>query len=436
MFKILQRSLIFVVGFLILQIHLYGQENFMKGYIITNDKDTVQGLIDYRNWPINPDEIVFKQSINSEKTRYKPLEINSFFVNNEHYVAATVDVEIIRPEIGRSPYIHEFDSYEVTTFLKTVIEGYVSLYHYKSNSIYEQYYLYKNEKFNRLIYRKYLKEGEKGKEYLFEDNAYRKQLYNHLSDCPSIKDALPRTRFNRNSLVNILTKYHQCINKVPSFKMVKEKTTFDIGVIGGATITQLRFNSSLYSLRYLTENDFPTSISYSAGVFLEIILPRSQRKWSLLNEFMVSNYKVNGLFQDDIALYIYSKHDVEFDLTYFKLYTSLRYSYPMNKSQLFINVGLGNGFLQVNTNNEDIYIKRHTFDSTEQKEALESVRPVENNIVLGAGWKFNRISVELRGEIGNGIANDTELRSLCNRYHLLVGLRINDSRRKARRARR
>ncbi|MFZ4726623.1 MAG: hypothetical protein ACOYMD_14400, partial [Paludibacter sp.] len=42
---------------------VYSQENYVKGFIIKQNGDTLNGLVDYRNWSVNPKQIQFKKSV-------------------------------------------------------------------------------------------------------------------------------------------------------------------------------------------------------------------------------------------------------------------------------------------------------------------------------------------------------------------------------------
>lgn len=38
---------------------VHSQENFLKGYVITKENDTIHGLIDYRQWVNSPTSFFF-----------------------------------------------------------------------------------------------------------------------------------------------------------------------------------------------------------------------------------------------------------------------------------------------------------------------------------------------------------------------------------------
>jgi len=56
------------------------QENYVPGYIIGNDGDTLRGFIDYGKWDINPDRIRFKATTAEDGVFYNPIDIAGFGV--------------------------------------------------------------------------------------------------------------------------------------------------------------------------------------------------------------------------------------------------------------------------------------------------------------------------------------------------------------------
>ena len=63
MMKLLVLS-VFLLTALLLAGSCYSQSStYQKGFVVTNNGDTINGWIDYRQWDKNPDEIKFKKDI-------------------------------------------------------------------------------------------------------------------------------------------------------------------------------------------------------------------------------------------------------------------------------------------------------------------------------------------------------------------------------------
>lgn len=85
-----------VVLGLVCGVGAYAQKTFEPGYILPLQGDTVRGLIDFRNWAKNPDEISFKLSESAEATSYRPVDIKAFVVGGEKYVSAVVRLKPVQ----------------------------------------------------------------------------------------------------------------------------------------------------------------------------------------------------------------------------------------------------------------------------------------------------------------------------------------------------
>lgn len=72
------KKLLLLITGIIISVLSFSQQNYLPGYIIQNNGDTVTGFIDYRNWSLNPDLIEFRKTSNSAATKYKPGDIKEF----------------------------------------------------------------------------------------------------------------------------------------------------------------------------------------------------------------------------------------------------------------------------------------------------------------------------------------------------------------------
>jgi len=72
----------------------YSQENYLPGYLLPSNGDTLAGFIDYRNWDKNPEKIFFKENLSDNKSDYSPNDIRGFKVLDEFYESAAVQINI------------------------------------------------------------------------------------------------------------------------------------------------------------------------------------------------------------------------------------------------------------------------------------------------------------------------------------------------------
>ena len=88
--NLLLKANLIIILFLSL-IDLKGQTVFRPGYVITNNNDTLRGLIDYRNETKSATTCVFKESETSTAKEFKPFDIKGYgFTDNKYYVSKNV----------------------------------------------------------------------------------------------------------------------------------------------------------------------------------------------------------------------------------------------------------------------------------------------------------------------------------------------------------
>lgn len=400
----------------------FGQENYQPGYIVSLAGDTIYGQVDYRNWELNPDKIYFQDESDKVKRSYTPLDVRAFSVQDEFYIRAIVQAE-------KSPYktntlndVAEVTLSIDTIFLQTLVEGLKSLYYYKQQNGKEQFYVLQPSGIALLIQKKYLK-NQNGRSTVAENRRYLGQLALYLQDCSSIQSKLEDVQYTRSSLQQLFDAYYRCTNTEETFQKEVEKVTTEIGLLAGVSATTLSFGSSAFA--YLAKADFSQSTDFAGGLFLDLVLPRNQRKWSVCNELMYTTYQVEGYHNNFVNENNYTVTNTEIGFSYLKLNSMIRFRYPVANVQVYLNAGMSNGLAMSETNYRRRESKLYSSVSrVEEEKALDDIRRYEQGFLLGIGAKFKKYSVETRFEKGNGVSEYTALRSSANRYYFLLSYRL------------
>ena len=412
---------VLAVLFVLFSCPTFAQENYQPAYVVLPSGDTLTGRIDYRNWDKNPDKISFRSEANDNERTYTPADIRSFGVQDEVYVAAEVPVEM-------SPFRTDALSHSPTVvlentsaFLQTVIDGPKSLFYYKGDQGNPQLYIKQGDSFDLLIYKRYLT-TRKGKRVIAENQKYLGQLALYLQDCPRLQNKIDGVTYGRRSVESLFRFYYDCTSSAVDFQKETEGLAVAFGVVAGATASALTFNSDYYD--YLTQIDYPRSVSVSAGISLNLLLPRNFRKWSFYNELFYTSYRTEGSYREIINPDQYATFRAELAYAYLKLNTMMRYAHPVGNSQFFINGGMSNGFA-VSETNERI-TERYAYGNAQLQEAsaMEGARQYEQGYLIGLGAQLGRYSLEARYERANGMSPFTVLESAVRRYHLLLGYRF------------
>ncbi len=394
----------------------FAQENYLPGYVVTLEDDTIRGTIDYRNWKKNPDKIKFVERLNDQLFIYTPLDINGFGIADEIYISAVLDVEVSPRKTNQLNISSELKIQSDTIFLQTIIQGKKSLY-YNNSSINKNLYVKNNTGFDLLVYKKYVAES-----VIKENEKYIGQLSLYLHDCPSIQSKLKHVNYSKESLEKLFIFYYGCMQSGMEFHKEVEKTSTEIGVLAGVSLTSLKFQSGSYD--YLTKADYIQSINFTAGLFLDIILPRNQRKWSIYNELIFTSYEVKGSYNDFVNDERYTITYTEIGYSYLKMNNMIRLKYPVGSYFVYINAGISNGFAISETNYKRDEIKLYSTEIIEEGKAMDDTRKYEQGYIFGLGTKFKMFSFEIRYEKGNGMTEYVSLSSPTKRYYFLLGYRF------------
>lgn len=408
---------------------VYAQENYLAGTIIKHNGDTLSGYVDFRDWKVNPNRVNFKSTLESASVSYYPLDIMEFSVNNEIYVGAVVDTEISSLEFGNLSDKREPIIKVDTTFLQTFFRGEKSLFYYMSADRKNHFYYKNGDEYELLLYKRYnnYREGERvttGKEghAVAENKKFVGQLIVYLDQCPAIQEKFQSLSYSLKSLTALFQTYYGCITPDASFEKKREQVSLEGGLLGGVSSTHLGFGG--FSSTFSTNTEFEKSKSAAIGAFFNIRLPGNQGKWSIVNEIMISSYKVSGNYSDIESDIEYSITETEIGFSYFKLNNMLRFEYPVGPVFLFVNGGISNGlgWEIANDNHKETSILG--IEKVVDEPALADYRSYEQGLIVGAGLKWGQVSFEVRHEKGNGISAFQTLSSVTKRRFFLIGYRF------------
>lgn len=406
----------------------HSQENFIPGYVIQNNNDTLFGWVDYRNWKKNPDWVSFKTKDGSDPIVYTTTEIKEFGVEEDIYVSAVVEAEVSPLHINKLNYIPDLTIVSDTTFLQVLFKGEKSLYVYKNKDGRENYYIKKASGYELLIYNRYFVllnkhfEIGKRKRVIAENKKYLNQLALYLGDCKSIQSLLQSTTYDQKRLIKLFQDYYECTSSCLYFQKKPDRIRIETGILAGTSVTTLDFRSENHE--FLVNAAYSPSVNFSSGLFFNLIFPRNQGKWSVYNELLYTSFRVEDVFEDFKHEDLYTITTTELGYSYLKLNNMIRFRYPTGSFLLFLNGGITNGFAVSETNYKRAESKYYNEDRIKEGRALDDTRKYEQGYLIGTGAKYNRLSVEFRYEKGSGMSEYLNLKSAVNRYYLLVGYRF------------
>lgn len=411
----------FSVTIFIIPQSLYSQNNFIKGFIITNENDTISGFIDYKNWEINPDRISFKKTLADKKSEfYNAMTIKEFDVNNEIYESGEIQIETSPVQTNELSHNAVMDFENRTAFLLAFVRGQKSLYLYKTKKQKEQYYIKNDTTFELLKYKKYLKTNESENVVVLENKKYIGQLMLYLGNYEELIPQIQTAEYNQKSLIKLFNNYYSKNQTTAIYRREADKIKSEFGAFAGITSTTVAFYG-WYNQALLYTN-YPSSTDFTAGLSYNFVLPRNREKWSIYNELMYSTYKFAGRSVDYLNENQYEIFTSGFGLSYIKINNLLRYNFLLKDLKIFLNAGLSNGFvIAENRNNLITETRFYTSHSVSTTKVLDEIRTYEQGLMWGAGIKYRNLSLEFRLEQANGMSPYVGLHGNIDRYFMLFG---------------
>jgi len=405
------KKIILVMLVLLSQTHMgKAQEHFIPGSILTLSNDTMRGLIDYRDWELNPSRINFKNS-SGEITTYTPDGILAFRVSNDvvflsKHLAMDVSNYRVQDLGGNNPVQIVSDT---AVFVRLIVRGQLNLYYLKDAKDKDHFWFQNNKDsiYEMRITRKIVStQGMAHQTGLAVATLkiYQIILPGIVAGCPSVSEKAKTVDFSMPAFTKIATRYNECINgDKGTFVAKQKKIKVTYGLIAGASLLSLKFFGANDVV--LTHVTFPKTWTYTGGAALKIILPYLQGSWIIYNDLVYRPYHVSTTYDTIYLLYPSKPAHYTFDISmgYLKLNTMLRYQFPKWVVKPFINVGMSNSFALVNKNSYTMSINLQT-PIYKEGPAIESVKSYEAGFICGIGACFKGLGLEFRYEWANGMS--------------------------------
>jgi hypothetical protein len=410
------------------------QDNYVQGYVVTNAGERLSGWINYRNWRINPDKIAFKANAEAAPAFFTPGDISEMVVSDNVYISAVVPTEISPVVNGLLDDHPRIQTQPDTAFLRVVFQGDKNLYYRKHPSGKDNFYIQTAVGFQLLEYKRYFKTVE-GLEIIAENKNYLRQLSAYLADCPDINAKLNFAQYNLHSLSKIFLQYHECIPGRYVVVNHYERATVHWGAVAGASLTDIKFTSPnpLWFQEY-TQAEYISSIQFAGGIYANISMPRKFNRWSLYNELGFTFFQTTGTNDrftmiDTVFTFMPAPFSStsELGMLHVKLINAIRYTHQSGPVSGFAYAGISNGLGVVAKNNK--LLKNLNFPQAPPLRAPflteHFMRRYESALVGGIGAGYNKITLEFRFELGNGMSEVPGLRGVTRRYYLMAGYRLN-----------
>lgn len=359
---------LYFLFFLIASQQIFSQIKFENGYIVDTQGNRKDLLIRNADWVETPAIIQAKDSESGKEYNLGLKDISEFgFGDGTIYKKFTVDIAHYEEDLSKVDSDPDFTPQSQTVFLKQLSSGKVNLYsHYKGTAKF--FYATADQQPKQLLYRKYYNEQNN----VVIVATYRDQLSEVLS-CPNSNYS--QTPYKMRSLKQAFDTYNNGCEKVEAISAGKSR--FAVNVVVEGHFISTKTTSSVY---YLNNLKMDSKFTPKLGVELEYFLPFNKQSFSIIAAPKYYHYKNEVVKSYDVWPHTQT---VKIETSTIEVPIGFRYyNYLDNSSALFITVAY-----QIKKNLEG------TLSLNNQDYDL--LNGSTSNVVLGVGYKYNKIMAEL-----------------------------------------
>ncbi|NDV68438.1 outer membrane beta-barrel protein [Dysgonomonas sp. 25] len=306
-------------------------QNYQKGYIVTNENETIRGYIDFRTDEVNCKQCTFKKELNAQPEIYYPEDIQTYrFDDGKYYVSRNV-------KIGDT---------ESTVFLEFLVEGIMNLYYYTNNN--QKYYFFEDEKGEMTLYTQ-RPDRINDENQVVTDYKYRNLIQYYFRDNKTIMKKAVNMKFNQKSFIDVAKQYHQdvctsgedCIvyvNKKPDESSIKLNFSLYAGIQQSTYIFDVAgaVGYNIDSKKHTSKNIAPV-----IGAQVDIMNPRWSKYFSIQAGLQLSQFKKKTPeieIQKNISSIYYYSFDYKGITISPKL--GVKYTYPEYRLRPSISAGV------------------------------------------------------------------------------------------------
>jgi hypothetical protein len=414
--------ILILIGF-ILPEQAFTQANFKKGYIVTRTKDTVLGLVDYRNWDRNPSTIRFsKDGQPGEIVNYIPEMVLAIGIRlpefTEIYHSSRIRYDSSSVNLNRLTTNGEPEFKEANVFLLLLADGELALYRYKRADGRIHFFTGgRDETPKELVNHPYAVREGSGSQI---NQLYKSQLQELLSGCQNIKSTeFGNLEYSQKQIEHLVNRFNNCRSRNTfSYKPGKNPPLFRL--VAG-------INYSGYSIEGFPslQHTYSKSILPAFGFSVNFIFPRDEKRSSIYTELIVKMHKHTGSYLEYSANNNYVNYEHTLDFTYLKFNTLYRHRLGRSALNPFIQFGFSNGIALKFKGEQIMHKVFYATDETKTSKIDLLNRKYELGLIGGFGISLGkRSSVDLRIEGSNGATSSRALSSIATSFFLLYGFQL------------
>ena len=394
---------------------VFAQKNFIDGYIVTKNKDSLRGQIDFRDWGVTPDHIVFRQGETGKADKYAAADLAAFGVNEQRYESHTVHVF---PYSGTPEGLSSEDEigapYDTTIFLQVLTSGKMTLWEERTPDGTNYYFISgksgKPEQL-RVITKVFTTQGVTK---IDQVDLYHNQLTYMLQDCDAAARRVQNTDYKANSLEKLIFAYNNCGKD--TVEQRRDRGRVRVFPIAGYMSSKIRFTGDDPA----AHQQYPSSSSLVAGAGALFIVPHNRQQLSFVTDVVWQHFHS---VSDAAPENVYINETGHIDYSLLKVEVLFRYRYPTDGIRPFLEGGVANS-LALGLNCYESYVDR--LDNSTYTSPLfnGSLHRYQEGWILGAGLSGKRWTIEGRFEASSGISEVTNVGSPVKTWYVLASFAL------------
>jgi hypothetical protein len=291
-----------------LQITAFSQSKFIRGYIVTHEKDTLNGEICDDIYLRNASIITFRNDETGAEQNFKPTEIQSCYLSKGYLYESRifsfseqipeVYLKMISKTSAEDSTHSAWRSATDTAFLRLIVNGRSKLYSWTDSDDRMHYFIETpSSGLKELVNPVTWKQKPNGFIRYKTHPTIRDTLYSLASDCDKRLFVEDRNRLNMYDLIDFVLDYNDCMGTEIQLILPKSKVKFGLSV--GLNITDIKVNES--KNEDLKNAYFSPKFGILAGITLDSYIDLKE-KWAVQLE-LCYNQKGADSAEPEVHLY-------------------------------------------------------------------------------------------------------------------------------------
>ncbi|MFD2786541.1 outer membrane beta-barrel protein [Hymenobacter rubripertinctus] len=377
------------------------QTNFRPGYIVMATGDTLRGDINLRGQDLNSRQVELR-SAGHQASVYTPADIKAYgVVGRQDWEAFELAGEDTPPT---SRY-----------FLERLVRGPASLYRVVTRKGVEKYYLLTPAgKLEQLANTRQTRQQD-GVDIYVEGREYQQVLATAFQECLHLQPQITTTPFREKALLDLISTYNtRCMGQLPQRVVRQTQLQLQLEALAGIQRGEVAFSGDVIYAGATFRKITPTW-----GMGIALTSSRSPTISARLEAYY-SHEQYGGTYSTAAT----PNQEIQVTIDYLRIPLLLRYTLPLDKWQLFSQVGY---VANVALSHEGML--RYPFYSGYLERRLipeANLRKLDSGVQAGIGFSkqvigMHPVSVALRYDWSTGFIDSEGVQAGMNRWGVTLG---------------